>query len=75
MNGFDENGGYSPIERDPVLESMLKECKTEEEKDKVMDEYITMRVKIAIISIVAVIAVMGLIAFIVFLSRWGYQNG
>ena len=69
MNDFEEYGGCSSMGRDPVLESALKECKTEEEKDKVVDEYITMRIKIVVIGVVSFIVVVALIGIIAFLSH------
>ena len=67
MNGFDDYGGFSPIERDPTLDSVLKNCKTDEEREKVVDEYLAMKVKFMVIGVVAFILVMVLIALIVFL--------
>jgi hypothetical protein len=49
MDMFDDYGGLSPMGIDPELESALKKCETEEEKQKLMEDYFLTQVKVFVI--------------------------
>ncbi len=51
MDKFDGYGGLFLQEIDPELEAALKQCKTEDERKEVMQEYFQTKVIAAIITI------------------------
>jgi len=57
MDIFDENNELCPIWMDSELQSALNECKTDDERQKVIEDYAFMRLKAMIIALLIVIGV------------------
>jgi len=57
---MDEFGFYNGVFYDSALESALKECKTDEEREDVVHRYLLLKVKEAIIGIFVIIVLMGI---------------
>ena len=64
---FDENNEFYPIWMDSELQSVLNECKTDDERQKVIEDYAFMRLKAMIIALLIVIGmalIFGVISWI-----------
>jgi len=54
---FDHYWVFFPMGMDPELEAALKRCKTEEEKNEVMQNYVFQNVKLSLIAYVIMFVV------------------
>ena len=61
-------GDMEPLEmRDPELENRLRECKTDEEKDKIIMENVLLKLYILVIAVVLLIFVAVVMGAIIYL--------
>jgi hypothetical protein len=61
-------GDMEPLEmRDPELENRLRECKTDEEKDKIIMENVLLKLCILVIAVVLLIFVAVVMGAIIYL--------
>ena len=64
MNTFFDYDGFPQMQGDPALEAELNKCKTSEERDRVVNQYIAVKVKVALISLAVFIVLMVFVAII-----------
>lgn len=69
MDNFGDYGGSFLQGMDPELEAALKKCKTEDERDKVMQEYLQVKVTAAFIAIAFVFVAAVIIGVISYFCR------
>ena len=71
MNTFDSYGDMEMLQMEnQELDNRLKECKTEEEKQEVINEYISSRIFAVLIAIVIIILAIAIVGAVVYLSKW-----
>ena len=69
MNTFFDYDGFPQMQGDPALEAELNKCKTSEERERVVNQYIAAKVKVALISLVVLIVLMLFAALIAILHK------
>jgi hypothetical protein len=70
MDTFDSYGGIDMLQMEnQELDNRLKECKTEEEKEEVIKEYISSRMIAGLIAIVILIFAAAIVGAIIYLFK------
>lgn len=70
MNAFDSYGDMEMIQiENQELDNRLKECKTEEEKQEVINEYISSRIFAVLVAILIIILAIAIVGAIIYLSK------
>ena len=69
MNTFFDYDGFPQMQGDPALEAELNKCKTSEERERVVNQYIAAKVKVALISLAVLIVLMLFAALIAILHK------
>ena len=71
MNTFDSYGDMEMLQMEnQELDNRLKECKTEEEKQEVINEYISSRIFAVLVAIVIIILAIAIVGAIIYLFKW-----
>jgi type IV secretory pathway component VirB8 len=70
MNTFDSYGDMEMLQMEnQELDNRLKECKTEEEKQEVINEYISSRIFAVLVAIVIIILAIAIVGAIIYLFK------
>ena len=70
MDTFDSYGGMDMLQvENQELDNRLKECKTEEEKEEVIKEYISSRIFAVLVAIVILILAAAIVGAIIYLFK------
>ena len=70
MNAFDSYGDMEMLQvENQELDNRLKECKTEEEKQEVINEYISSRIFAVFVAIVIIILAIAIVGAIIYLFK------
>ena len=70
MDTFDSYGGIDMLQMEnQELDNRLKECKTEEEKQEVINEYISSRIFAVLVAIVIIILAIAIVGAIIYLFK------
>ena len=76
MDTFDS---YESIEmlqmENQELDNRLKECKTEEEKQEVINEYVSSRIFAVLVAIVILLFAIAIVGAIIYLFKWILWGG
>lgn len=71
MNAFDSYGDMEMLQvENQELDNRLKECKTEEEKQEVINEYVSSRIFAVLVAIVILLFAIAIVGAIIFLSEF-----
>jgi len=71
MDTFDSYGDMEMLQMEnQELDNRLKECKTEEEKQEVINEYISSRIFAVLVAIVIIILAIAIVGAIIYLFKW-----
>jgi len=70
MDTFDSYGGIDMLQMEnQELDNRLKECKTEEEKEEVIKEYISSRIIAVLVAIVILVSAAAIVGAIIYLFK------
>jgi len=71
MDTFDSYGDMEMLQMEnQELDNRLKECKTEEEKQEVINEYVSSRIFAVLVAIVILILATAIVGAIIYLFKW-----
>ena len=70
MNAFDSYGDMEMLQMEnQELDNRLKECKTEEEKQEVITEYVSSRIFAVLVAIVILLFAIAIVGAIIYLFK------